>query len=112
MTKDWDELDQKERKLSEQLEEMSHRRFRVEQILRDFEDYDRSLYFSENDLWEASLGSRYAYQLEERNQELQYHRRQMFNDFCDCIDSLKKEERQIEDDIEAIYYKKRKENLK
>ncbi len=106
----WDELHQKERQLSYQLEEVSQQRFRVEQIYEDYEWYHRAA--SEADLWESAYQSRYASDLEGNIDRLRQLKYQTFEHLADGIDDLKKEERQVEDQMDAVYYDKQREILR
>lgn len=113
MTEKWEVLNRKERQLSYQLEDIENTRFRAEQVLGDFENYDyggRTI--SLNNAWDAAYGSKYATQLGEQGEQLHELRNQVFETFIDGVDELKHQARQIEDEMEAIYVAKRKENLK
>ena len=108
----WDELHQQERQLSYQLEEVSHRRFRAERILDDIEIYMSNNQSLEMELYEATYQSKYANQLEETSHQLNVYKNNFFNDFDDCITTLKAEERRLEDKMDVIYYEKLKESCK
>lgn len=108
----WDELHQQERQLSYQLEEVSHRRFRAERILDDIEIYMSNNQSLEMELYEAAYQSKYANQLEETSHQLNVYKNNFFNDFDDCITTLKSEERRLEDKMDVIYYEKLKESCK
>lgn len=113
MTDKWDELHRKELQLSYQLEDVEYIRFRAKQVLDDFENYDHHCQFTSiHHSWEAAEGSRYAGQLEEHKEHLLQLKNQVFELFSDSIDELNHQARQLEDDIEAIYLAKRKEDMK
>ncbi|MGT2960806.1 DUF3958 family protein [Streptococcus caballi] len=107
-----DDLMKKERNLSEQLDDAIGQRVRAEQLHGDFEWYDSDSRFAEQELWEAAFQSKYAWQLEDMAHQMRQLKSQMFDDLEDYVEGLKKDERQLEDKLDDIYYKKQKEVLK
>ena len=104
-----DELKKRERELLYQLEDNGKEKYRTKELIEIFEGYDRASHRYQNDLWEATYQSQYAGQLEETLLQRNQLKNQILEGLSYHMDDLKKEKFRLEGDLDAVYYKRRKE---
>ena len=92
-----DELKKRERELLYQLEDNGKENYRTKELIETFEGYDRASHRYKSDLLEETLL--------QRNQL----KNQIFEDLAYHMDDLKKEKFRLEEDLDAVYYERRKE---
>ena len=104
-----DELKKRERELLYQLEDNGKEKYRTTELIEIFEGYDRVSHRYQSDLWEAAYQSRYAGQLEETLLQRNQLKNQILEDLSYHMDDLKKEEFRLEENLDEVYYERRRE---